>query len=75
MSSLLDDWKAQLDRLSPNERAELAHYLLSSLDDEDEGVEAAWDAEAARRVTEIRSGTATGRDADGFLGELRERYP
>jgi putative addiction module component (TIGR02574 family) len=75
MSSVLDNWKAQLDRLSPSDRAELAHYLLSSLDDGDEDVEAAWDSEAARRVDEIQSGTASGRDADEFLAELRERHP
>ena len=72
MSSVLDNWKAQLDQLPPNDRAELAYYLLSSLDDdEDEGDETAWDAEASRRVNEIRAGTATGRDADALLGELR----
>ncbi|MBV8267387.1 MAG: addiction module protein, partial [Planctomycetaceae bacterium] len=56
-------------------RAKLAQFLLASLDPEDEDVEAAWDSEASRRVAEIRSGTARGRDADAFLAELRERYP
>jgi putative addiction module component (TIGR02574 family) len=75
MSSGLEDWKAKLVVLPPSERAELAHFLLSSLDPKDEDVEAAWDSEASRRVAEIRSGTARGRDADAFLAELRERYP
>ena len=75
MSSGLEDWKAKLVQLPPRELAELAHFLLSSLDPEGEGVEAAWNSEASRRVAVIRSGTARGRDADAFLAELRERYP
>jgi putative addiction module component (TIGR02574 family) len=75
MSTALDDWKARLASLSGPERAELAHFLLGSLEPEDEGAEAAWDEEASRRVREIRAGTASGRDADAFLAELRERYP
>ncbi len=75
MSSVIEDWKARLVTLAQGERAELAHFLLSSLEPEDEGVEAAWDLEASRRVQEIQSGTARGRSADEYLSELRERYP
>ncbi len=75
MNSILDDWKTRLVSLSRPERAELAHFLLSSLEPEDEGVQAAWDEEASQRVTEIRAGTAQGRDADEFLAELRKRCP
>jgi len=75
MSSYIDQWKTQLTSLSPGERAELAHFLLLSLEPQDEGIEAAWDAEASRRVEEIRSGNATGRPVDDLLAELRERYP
>jgi putative addiction module component (TIGR02574 family) len=42
------------------ERAELAHQLLASLDDpaEDlEVVQAEWDAEVARRLADVDSGT------------------
>jgi putative addiction module component (TIGR02574 family) len=75
MSSILDDWKTRLVTLAPSERAELAYFLLSSLEPEDEGTESAWDAEAARRVAEIRAGQATGRPVEELLAELRERYP
>jgi putative addiction module component (TIGR02574 family) len=75
MNSVIDHWKTQLISLSPGDRVELAHFLLSSLEPEDEGVEAAWDAEATRRAEEIRSGRATGRPVDDFIAELRERYP
>jgi putative addiction module component (TIGR02574 family) len=75
MSSILEDWKTQLGTLTPGERAELAHFLLSSLDPEDEGAESAWDAEASRRVNEIRAGRASGRPVEDLLSELREQYP
>jgi putative addiction module component (TIGR02574 family) len=75
MSSVLDTWKSQLITLSPGDRVELAHFLLSSLEPEDDEVEAAWGAEASRRVEEIQSGRATGRPVEEFLAELRELYP
>jgi putative addiction module component (TIGR02574 family) len=75
MNSPVEEWKAQLGQLPHSERAELAQFLLSSLAPDDEGVEAAWDAEASRRVEEIESGRAQGRNADELLAELRERYP
>jgi putative addiction module component (TIGR02574 family) len=75
MDSVIDDLKAQLAALAPGDRGALAHFLLSSLDPEEEGAEEAWDAEARRRVEEIRSGRAAGRPVDDFIAELRERYP
>ena len=75
MDSVIDHWKTQLITLSPSDRVELVHFLLSSLEPDDEGVEAAWDAEAAKRAEEIRSGRATGRPVDEFIAEMRERYP
>ena len=54
--------------LSPEERAELIHELILSLDDViDNEVERAWDAEIERRVKEIKSGKAKGRPADDIL--------
>lgn len=45
-------------RLEPETRAELAAELLASLDGPtDPDAEAAWDAEIARRVEAIESGT------------------
>jgi putative addiction module component (TIGR02574 family) len=75
MSTSFEDWKAQLGTLTPSERVELAYFLLSSLEPEDEGAESAWDAEASRRVNEIRAGRASGRPVEDLLGELREQYP
>jgi putative addiction module component (TIGR02574 family) len=67
--------KTQLSQLSAQERAELASFLISSLDeDTDADAEAAWDAELARRTEEIRSGKAAGEQADKVLAELRKTY-
>src|SRR2546422_956727 len=57
MSDTAEKLKAALAQLPASERAALAHYLIHSLDDHaDPDAEAAWDAELARRMAEIRSG-------------------
>jgi putative addiction module component (TIGR02574 family) len=71
----VERYKTQLEKLSREERAELAYFLLSSLEPEEEGAAAAWDAEISRRVAEIRSGKANGKPAEQVFAELRERYP
>ncbi|MFL6202554.1 MAG: addiction module protein [Thermoanaerobaculia bacterium] len=70
----VEAYKNQLEKLSREERAELAYFLLSSLEPEEEGAAAAWDAEISRRVAEIRSGKANGKPAEQIFAELRERY-
>jgi putative addiction module component (TIGR02574 family) len=65
--------------LSPQERAELATRLIESLDgprptpDEQAEIDAAWDAEIARRLKEIDDGTAELIDGEEFLAKLRSR--
>ncbi|HVG07241.1 MAG TPA: addiction module protein [Thermoanaerobaculia bacterium] len=71
----VERYKTQLEKLPREERAELAYFLLSSLEPEEEGAAAAWDAEISRRVSEIRSGTANGKPAEQVFAELHERYP
>ena len=57
------------------ERAELAHFLMHSLDEDvDTDAEAAWDAELARRMEEIRSAKAVGEPADKVFAELRKKH-
>jgi putative addiction module component (TIGR02574 family) len=75
MPGVVEQWKSQLELLSQQERAELAHFLLQGLEPEDDGVEAAWSAEVARRVDQIRSGNAVGRPAEEVFTELREQFP
>jgi len=61
--------------LSERDRAELAHRLLQSLEEsKEEGVEDAWETEIAKRVEEVRNGTAIGRPAEDVFREIRARY-
>ena len=57
MSMTLEQLKAEAMKFSPEERADLADWLWISATPREE-VEAAWDAEIARRVAEIDAGTA-----------------
>ena len=76
MSDHLDALKAQLGALTPKERAELAHFLIRSLDEEeDSGAEDAWDAVLRRRAAEVRSGLAQGKSARQVFADLRQKYP
>ena len=75
MTEAAEEIKLKALRLSDKDRAELAHLLLVSLEEDvEEGVEAAWDAELDRRVSEIDSGQANGRDAFEVLAEMRNKY-
>lgn len=71
----VEAYKSQLEKLSREERTELAYFLLDSLESVEEGTAAAWDAEISRRVAEIRSGKANGKPAEEVFAELRELYP
>lgn len=73
MTEAVQQLKSQASALSSAERADLAYYLLISLEPDEEGAEEAWRTEIARRVAEIRSGQAVGRPIDDVLAELRER--
>jgi len=76
VATAIEELKAELAKLTEQERAELAHFLLDSLDgaDADTDDEAAWDAELARRADEIQRGTAVVKPADQVFAELREKY-
>lgn len=75
MTATAEKLVSELAGLSVRDRAEAAHYLLHTLDtDSDTEVEAAWDAELARRGELIRSGRATGEPAEQALAELRQRF-
>lgn len=75
MSLLLQEVANRALNLPPEERAELAHELIVSLDDViDKEVETAWDAEIERRVKEIKSSKAKGRPAEDILAEIRAKY-
>jgi hypothetical protein len=59
--------------LNPQQRAEVAHELLLTLEpaEVDEDAEQLWAAEIRRRLQAIREGTATLRDWDEVLVEIR----
>jgi len=75
MTQAVEQLKSAAGSLTSSERADLAYFLLSSLDPVEQGAEAAWHDEIARRVAEIQSGQAIGRSAQEVFAELRERYP
>ena len=75
MAQPMKQLKSQLEHLSAKDKAELACFLLGSMEPEDEGVAAAWDVEIARRVDEIRSGRASGTPAEEVFAELRQEFP
>jgi putative addiction module component (TIGR02574 family) len=75
MLGAIEQWKSQLGSLPQQERAELAHFLLQTLEPEDEGVEEAWAREIANRVAQIQAGETVGQPAEDVFAELREQFP
>lgn len=57
MANQLETVEAQALKLSPEERAQLADRLITSLF-EDHDIEAAWAVEVERRIEEIENGRA-----------------
>lgn len=76
MTAMLKEIETQALSLSPQERGELIHRLIVSLDDllEDtpEAVAQAWDEEIARRVVEIDAGTAVLIPHEQVVAEMDE---
>ena len=71
-----DQLKEQLSRLPIKARAELAHFLIESLDGEpDDDWEAAWDAELARRMESVENGTSVPIAGDEVFARWRAKYP
>jgi len=75
MTEVVEELKSQLGTLTNRERAELARFLIRSLDQEqDEDAESLWNAELTRRASEIKSGEAVGKPAEQVFAELRKKY-
>lgn len=72
MASSLHAVEAAALELSPEERAQLAQRLLSSLARDPE-IEAAWDAEIRRRVADLESGAMHTIPAGEVFAEARRR--
>jgi putative addiction module component (TIGR02574 family) len=75
MTEAVEELKSRLESLTSRERAELAQFLIRSLDQEqDDGAESLWNIELNRRATEIKSGKSVGKPAEQVFAELREKY-
>ena len=74
MSTTLETLQAEVLRLSPKDRARLLDRLIASLDDDQE-VEAAWDAVADAREAELNAGTVQPVGFDDAMARLQARFP
>ena len=67
--------KEQLATLSIGDRAELALYLIESLDSEtDFSAEQLWELELDRRAAEIRQGVTKGEPAQTVMDRLWRKH-
>ncbi len=74
MSPDLEEIEQRLMQLEPQDRANLAHRLLESLDTlSDDENERLWLAEAEARYEKYRSGEEAAIDGDGVLARARSR--
>ena len=75
MSMAYDLLKAEITSLTEQQRAELAHLLIQSLDVETQDeVETAWAGELNRRFREIREGSAIVRPSEQIFAEIRAKH-
>lgn len=70
MTTTLETLEVEVLRLPLQDRARLLDRLIDSLDDE-KAMDAAWDAEAARRDAEIESGASVPVDGPNVVARLR----
>lgn len=71
MTGLIDELSRKARSLPPEERIRLAEDLLSSVQDSDEEIEAAWEEEIKRRLEEVESGAAKLIPAEEIFAEIR----
>jgi putative addiction module component (TIGR02574 family) len=75
MAATLQELKDAVRGLPAPERAELARYLLDTLQPIDDGWAAAWREELTRRLEELRAGKVRAVPAAEVFARLRERHP
>lgn len=77
MAANLKEIESQALQLSPEERGELIHRLIISLEgepeDSPEAIAKAWDEEIARRVADMEAGRTQWIPADEVMARLRTR--
>lgn len=75
MHTVLKEIKRKARSLPINQRAELVHDLIKSLDvHTDSNIVDEWENEIKRRVVEIKSGKAKGRPAAEIHAEIQAKY-
>lgn len=75
MSETAEKLKLELSQLSVKERAEIAYFLIHSLDEgRDDNLETVWDTELIQRLEDINRQTAIGEPISQVFSELREKY-
>ncbi|WP_339381897.1 addiction module protein [Calothrix parietina] len=75
MSETAEKLKLELSQLSAKERAEIAYFLIHSLDEGiDDNLEVIWDEELSQRLDAINRNPAIGESALQVFSELREKY-
>jgi putative addiction module component (TIGR02574 family) len=71
MSPTVEQLKITLRDLPSAERAELAEYLLDSLDPDEQGIRSEWLAVAEQRMSKVRAGQVVGIPAEAVLNSLQ----
>ena len=77
MSLSLERLKPEIDRLSVEEREELANYLDSfgePSDESEEAIRAAWKVEIEKRIAECNAGQDGAVPYEVVLEEMRRKY-
>ena len=75
MSATSEKLRGELSGLSETDRAELARFLIDSLDGgSDEDAQEAWDAELMRRAEEIENGRVEGEPFEKVIAEIRAKH-
>jgi putative addiction module component (TIGR02574 family) len=75
MNETAEKLKLELSQLSAKERAEIAYFLIHSLDEGiDDNLEAAWDMELTQRLEDINRKIEEGEPSSQVFSELREKY-
>ncbi len=71
MPSLIDELSQKARSLPPEERVRLAEELLSTVQETDDDVDAAWEEEITSRIAQIEGGSADLIPAEEVFAEVR----
>lgn len=75
MTMVAEKLKADVLQLSTPDRAELAYWLIRSLESEDAVAQTAWEDELERRWMEMETGKVAVEPAESVFAEMQKKYP